>query len=166
MSERLYYFVIVGRDDRVLYDLFYPASLSELDWRTSSELSSPTERGDFEPHHFIPSIQVLLQFVAYSALDHIEEKYWLTSARSLKHIFRFRDWSASVQLTPNAATRFVLVHGASDDASRNVRAFLHAVYEAYVPHVVCNPFQEEDAPITSKRFHEVAKNLAKRYFSG
>ncbi|KAF6005531.1 hypothetical protein CCYA_CCYA01G0020 [Cyanidiococcus yangmingshanensis] len=166
MIERLYYFVIVGPNDRVLYDLFYPASLSELDWRTSSDASSPTERGGFESHHFVPSIQAVLQFVAYSALDHIDEKLWITSARSLKHVFRFREWSASVHLTPNASTRFVLVHGSSEDAARNVRAFMNAVYEVYVPCVLCNPFQDAEAPIQSQRFHEVAKNLAKRYLSG
>jgi hypothetical protein len=165
MGDRFYYFVIVGANDRVRYDLFYPASLSELDWRTSSNTSSPTERGGFESHHFLPSIQAILQFVAYSALDHIDEKIWITSARSLKHVFRFREWSASVHLTPNASTRFVLVHGSSEDAARNVRTFMNAVYEAYVPSVLCNPFQETETPILSRRFHELAKNLAKRYLS-
>lgn len=107
--------------------------------------------------------QHLNQFVLHAALDVVDEYSWSTRDMYLKNIDRYGDLTVSALLTPDVSLRFMLVHDATDEASKAGKLFLQSVYELYVLRVLCNPFRESGGVVTSRFFHERVQRLAKRH---
>lgn len=130
-----YYFVIVGHDDKPLF---------EMDFNYK-------ETGKDDRH--------LNQFIAHSALDLVDEHKWRTTSMYLKTVDRFNDLFVSAFVNASLI-RFIMVHENKNDDG--IKHFFNDMNEIYMKYAM-NPFYEEDTPITSLAFQKKAQLCGKRY---
>ena len=152
------YFAIVTEQDRLVHDLYYPPP-------TTTTTISPTQRRATDRAPVPPALHTF-QFVAHAALDVIEANQWSTRDMHLRNVDRYGNLAVSAWLTPDASTRLLLVHSATDEATRAAKAFLQSAYELFVLLVLCNPFHSATEPVQSVRFHEQLLLLARKHLSG
>ncbi|ELP92259.1 trafficking protein particle complex subunit, putative [Entamoeba invadens IP1] len=134
MSMQSTYFVIIGGNDRLLYE--YPKE-SSMKYASDNEY-------------------VLNQFVILSALDFIEEKKKSSSKMYFKTIDVYGSHHLSAFVTAGNV-KFILMSSAKTDETK---AFFNAVYELYVK-IVLNPFYELQSPIESDTLTEKIQVLLK-----
>eukprot|EP01147_Barroeca_monosierra_P003820 gene3820-6330_t len=100
----------------------------------------------------------LLQFIAHSALDAIDELMWKSKEMYLKTVDNFNEWLVSGYVTPSKA-RFILVHdGRNDDI---IKSFFQDVHDLYGK-ALANPLHNPHQTIRSKRFDERMDILLRR----
>lgn len=132
-----YFFVIVGRDDKPLFEADY--NLRQ------------THQND----------RYLNQFIAHSALDLVEDQMWKSYNSYFKSIDRFNEFFVSAFVTASAI-KFIMVHDVKNDDG--IRHFFNDIYETYIKHIM-NPFYEMNSPINTAAFQRKAQICGKRYLS-
>ncbi|KWU47054.1 Sedlin, partial [Rhodotorula sp. JG-1b] len=109
----------------------------------------------------------VMQLVAHASLDVVEDVQWtngamrLSTARYLKSIDKFHEWTVSVWLTPGGV-KLILLHELKND--EGIRLFLQETWENYRgQQTLLNPFHELNAPIRSPVFDARVRASAKKH---
>lgn len=129
------YFVIVSREDHVIYE---------------ADLGSGTKKDD-SSH--------LQQFILHAALDPIDDRLWDASGMNLRVVDKFNDLLVSAYVTAGR-TRLLLLHDNRNDDG--IHAFFKEVHELVLK-VQLNPFQEANAPITVPTFDQRVRLVGRKY---
>ncbi|KAL9650807.1 hypothetical protein ABK040_001857 [Willaertia magna] len=132
------YFVIVGKEDRPIYEL---------------EISTAKRTDQSQ----------LKQFVLHASLDVVDEMQWSTNALYLKTIDKFNEYTIYGFVT-GGNVRFLLLFENDKKSDDQIKNFFNDVYELYVK-IQLNPFYELNSSITSTDFDNRVKSLANKYIS-
>ncbi|KAN0064248.1 TRAPP subunit [Thecaphora frezii] len=101
----------------------------------------------------------VLQMIAHSSLDLVEDCAVGASTMYLKQVDRINEWSTSCFLVPGGVKFLILHEHKHDDGIRN---FFLDVWEAYLK-VSMNPFHDINTPITSPSFDSRVKASARKH---
>ncbi|KAK0566619.1 TRAPP subunit [Tilletia horrida] len=144
-----YYFCIVGTRDNPVYE-------AELAPKPSGNTSLAEGRGlgfgRYNDRH-------VLQMIAHSALDVVEDVQFSNGAMYLKAVDRINEWTTSTFLLPNNVKFMILHEHKHDDGIRN---FFLDVWESYVK-LSINPFHDLNAPIRSASFDNRVRQSARKH---
>jgi hypothetical protein len=123
----------------------------------------------------------VLQMIAHSSLDVVEDKQFVNSAMYLKAIDRINEWTTSAFLAPGSEStvfqlssnsnsftpfpplidlRFLILHEHKHDDG--IRNFFFDVWELVVK-VMMNPFHDLNDPINSTSFDVKVRNSARKH---
>jgi len=106
-----------------------------------------------------PGGKHVMQLVAHSSLDVVEDVQWTNGGMYHKAIDKFYEWTVSAWLTPGGVKIIILHEIKNDDG---IRLFLQETWEAYVK-TLLNPFHEANAPIRSQTFDARIKASARKH---
>ncbi|EPZ31664.1 Sedlin [Rozella allomycis CSF55] len=135
-----YYLVIVDANDHPVYEAEY----------------GPLSRGEVKKEDW----RQLIQFIAYSSLDVIDESIMNSNGFYFKVIDKFNEWFVSAHITPSGMRMVVLHDARNEDAIKN---FLFDCHELY-SRMLLSPFFDPNSSIQSVHFDSKVKALMKKYF--
>ncbi|CAD6892594.1 unnamed protein product [Tilletia controversa] len=101
----------------------------------------------------------VLQMIAHSALDVVEDVQFTNGAMYLKAIDRINEWTTSVFLLPTNVKFLILHEHKHDDGIRN---FFLDVWENYIK-ISINPFHDINAPIRNTSFENRIRQSARKH---
>ncbi|PWN49543.1 Sedlin [Violaceomyces palustris] len=101
----------------------------------------------------------VLQMIAHSSLDVVEDVAQVNGAMYLKAVDRINEWTTSAFVVPGNAKFLILHEHKHDDGIRN---FFIEIWEAYLK-VIMNPFHDANQPIQSVRFDSKVKASARKH---
>ncbi|CAO1618733.1 unnamed protein product [Jaminaea pallidilutea] len=101
----------------------------------------------------------VLQMIAHSSLDVVEDKQFANGAMYLKAVDRINEWTTSAFLVPGNVKFLILHEHKHDDGIRN---FFLDIWELWVK-IIQNPFHDLNAPITSPAFDTKVKLSARKH---
>ncbi|KAE8211015.1 hypothetical protein CF327_g5188 [Tilletia walkeri] len=101
----------------------------------------------------------VLQMIAHSALDVVEDVQFTNGAMYLKAVDRINEWTTSVFLLPTNVRFLILHEHKHDDGIRN---FFLDVWENYVK-ISMNPFHDLNAPIRNASFETRLRQSARKH---
>ncbi|UZJ51892.1 hypothetical protein CBS101457_001212 [Exobasidium rhododendri] len=101
----------------------------------------------------------VLQMIAHSSLDVVEDKQFVNQAMYLKAIDRINEWTTSAFITPGNLKFLILHEHKHDDGIRN---FFFDVWELVVK-IMMNPFHSLNDPILSTSFDSKVKASARKH---
>ncbi|PWN90283.1 Sedlin [Acaromyces ingoldii] len=101
----------------------------------------------------------VLQMIAHSSLDVVEDKQFVNGAMYLKAVDRINEWTTSAFLAPGNIKLLILHEHKHDDGIRN---FFYDVWELVVK-TMMNPFHDANAPIDSPTFDAKVRASARKH---
>ncbi|KDN38145.1 Sedlin [Tilletiaria anomala UBC 951] len=101
----------------------------------------------------------VLQMVALSSLDAIEDMQFFNGAMYMKSVDRINEWTTSAFLVPGNVKFLILHEHKHEDGIRN---FFIDVWELWVK-ITMNPFRDINDPIRSATFDQKVRASARRY---
>ncbi|KAK0522229.1 TRAPP subunit [Tilletia horrida] len=101
----------------------------------------------------------VLQMIAHSALDVVEDVQFTNGAMYLKAVDRINEWTTSVFLLPTNVKFLILHEHKHDDGIRN---FFLDVWENFVK-ISMNPFHDVNAPIRNASFENRIRLSARKH---
>ncbi|KAG9511222.1 Trafficking protein particle complex subunit 2, partial [Fragariocoptes setiger] len=128
-----YYLVIVGRDDKPVFELEYPVKKDQQ-------------------HNY------LTQFIAFSSLDIIDELQITTPAMYLKNVDKFNEWIVYA-FAANQLRILVLVNSRSAKIEEALFIDIYQLYSRYS----LNPLYKHNTPVKSADFERKMLQIAKKY---
>ena len=158
MSEKsnVWTFLIVGKDDRPLYEAEWQVHSNVLSAvPSSSGVAPPGLGGQLSGRD---SSQHLNQFILHSSLDIVDELLWKSTSTQLKVIESHKDHMVSAYITPGGV-RFLMLHESRNEDS--LKQFFVDVHELYIK-MLMNPFYDLNSPITSHTFDARVRALGQR----
>ncbi|CAO1615682.1 unnamed protein product [Sympodiomycopsis kandeliae] len=101
----------------------------------------------------------VLQMIAHSSLDVVEDKQFANNAMYMKAVDRINEWTTSAFLIPGNVKLLILHEHRHDDGIRN---FFLDVWELWIK-LIRNPFHDINAPIASSSFDAKVKASARKH---
>lgn len=140
----MYYFAILGLEDKSLYDVEFGGN------RQGSDVQSL----------FPPSIKELTSYIVHASLDVVDEIQWNTPALYLKEVDKFYGYVISAFVTPGNV-RLLLLHDSNNEEA--IRHFFLDAWDAYVK-ALLSPFYKPGDPIDSPHFDTKIRQLTRKHF--
>ncbi|KAH8084133.1 Sedlin [Filobasidium floriforme] len=100
----------------------------------------------------------VMQMIAFSSLDIVEDVMVGTGSMYLKMIDKFNEWNVSAFVAPSV--KLIILHDIKND--EGIRLFFMDVWEHYVK-TALNPFHTPTTRITSTLFDQRVRASAKRH---
>ncbi|CAI5456275.1 unnamed protein product [Caenorhabditis angaria] len=141
MSNKEFYFAIIGHFDQPIFEMDFP----------SSEKKSKENADTRHLNHYI----------GHAALDIVDEYALTTPQMYLKMVDKFNEWYVSAFVTASRI-RFIMLHTQRSD--EGIKQFFQEMYETYIKHSM-NPFYQIDGHIDSPAFEQKAVLYGKKYLS-
>jgi hypothetical protein len=137
-----YYFVIVGHEDQVVFEVELGGS--------SGQTAATTDN------------RHLNQFIAHAALDLVDEAMWRNTTTYLKQVDKFNEWIVSAYVTAGGLRFLFLYEHLPRTGEDGLKNFLNEVYETYVK-LLLNPFYTPDKQIRSAAFDRKIQAIARKW---